>query len=145
MAMSSSSSSGSGSRGSNGSQRVSRRLLGLDVDNEAEERPSKSIRRIKYCTEFPLPRHLICSGCIQYEEASAFMKAKGDRETTHTASKYLCREPWKQPPDNASDFYERHKWYSNVTEYLENVNFNVRRLQPPADTPLSKESLAADG
>lgn len=142
-----SSSSSSGNNGSGGN-RVSRRLTGQGVEDDEKERPSKSLRRMRYCTEFPLPRNLMCSGCVAYEESSISSKSKGDREVTHSSDRYICTHPWKKPPTDATNFYDdKNVWYSKIQAYLESKHINVSRIHhhDSPNTPATKQAIVAVG
>jgi hypothetical protein len=78
----------------------------LDDDEQEESyaRPTKSVRSIKFCNEWRLPRDLMCSGCILYEDASPASKAKGPREITHRHDKYQCRKPWLEGPSKPKSY-----------------------------------------
>jgi hypothetical protein len=98
------SSSGNSSRSSG---RVTRSRAG-SIEDEVVEPPSKSFRRIQYCTEL-LPRKLVCSGCCLYLDSAESSK-KGPREVTHTGPRYKCRMPWKQDASKVGYFGDnRHE------------------------------------
>lgn len=104
--------------------------------------PLKSLRRIQYCTEFPLPTHLMCSGCSDYNNSPTFNKG-GDRAKTHSSMKYDCKQPWKVKPDavGGGDRYDWNgTWYQRVQEYIDtHFTCTVQRVQEES-APTSTQS-----
>jgi hypothetical protein len=130
--MSSSSGNGGSCRSSRSSSSSSGNH-GVPVEKVAS---LKSLRRIQYCTEFPLPSHLMCNGCSEYQ-SSPLSHKKGPREDTHTHQQYLCKQPWKKNPTNpADDRYDKtnETWFQKVQSYIDShFHCNVRQLFPDSN------------
>jgi hypothetical protein len=138
MASSSSSSDG------NGRAMRSRSRSSPDNDDEECRGPAKSMRLIKYCTDWPLPRHYKCSGCVMYDDASPTAKGKGTREVTHSHEKYRCRKPWLDDPDKPGHYdIGGHNWRAKkIREYLvTEKGANSGRLARATTTPASVEHV----
>jgi hypothetical protein len=133
----------SSSSNSDGISRVTRSRAS-NSDNDEGERPSKSMRLVKNCTDWPLPRHFLCSACCLYEDASPASKAKGPREKTHTADRFQCRKPWLDDPTKPTsyDLGGKNLKAQKIREYIINeLGANAGRLHRATTTPDSVEHL----
>ena len=116
----------SSSAGSSGaSSRSSRRNVGLSPLKMPLPARRKGQRRIEYCTEWGLPKRLMCSGCVFYSDSSASSKNK-PRSISHSSSRYVCGQPWKQiatteETTTKKPGYQYSKadiWISEVCEWI---------------------------
>jgi hypothetical protein len=133
------------------SRRTSRRSSSNNSNKDevpVKVAPLKSLRRIQYCTEFPLPTNLQCSGCNEYvASSSSSANKKGQpRDKTHISRKFQCRQPWKVKPEEASADYRYDKngnWYHRVQEYIDTQSdYSIRRVQ--ASPAASKRNILGE-
>jgi hypothetical protein len=132
--------------GNNSTRRASRsRPSGSEDGVAVATRPSKSMRNIKYCDEL-LPRHLMCSCCILYQDASPKAKAAGSRDVTHTKEKYRCHQPWKmlniKEKGSHYSLDNSNPWLEKIRAYLEAQGFSARMLRVAKDTPIAGPPVA---
>jgi hypothetical protein len=113
--------------------------------------PLKFLRRIQYCTKFPLLSNLMCSGCSDYNNSPTANKGE-DRAKTYTSSKYECKKPWKVKPDTVpgGDRYDwSGTWFQRVQDYIEtHFTCTVRQVQTSPTTTQSagtKRTMILDG
>jgi hypothetical protein len=108
--------------------------------------PSKSVRRIEYCFDWPLPSHLTCSGCTEYANSPTGQK-NDHREKTHTHLKYQCKQPWKVDPETSKKTHRYEKnlgWIAKVHAYIaERFDCSLRRvIDTPAQHTTTKRALS---
>ena len=138
------------SSSSDGSRRSSRRNSFESAPGSiAKTAPLKSVRRIKYCLDWPLPSHLICGGCTEYSNSFTGQKNKGfDRAKTHTHRKYNCKQPWKVDPEGMKEGDNRYDksggWIIKVHEYIkERFDCSLRRvIITPANHSSTKRAIS---
>ena len=131
------------------SRRSSRKSESDEGDGKITKmHPLKSIRRIEFCTEWPLPRELMCNGCSEYCNSPMFTKIEGkDRAVTHSHVRFICKQPWKNSPDEYDLRYDNlGGWIAKVHAYIETTfDTSARRLiveKTPTTHSVTKRALA---
>ena len=135
---------------SDGSRRSTRRnsIDSTQASSVTKIAPLKSLRRIQYCQDWPLPSNLMCNGCTEYSNSPTGKKSQGfDREKTHThPPRFQCKQPWKVDADSSKDpkYDKSGGWIRKVHAYIgEHFDTNLRRvILTPANHSSTKRAIS---
>lgn len=123
------------------SSRSSRRLSGFSPERPHQEPCRLGSRRKMYCTQWNLPRELMCGGCRQYLLSTEGKPPSGKaRAETHSSDRYECKQPWKTVSDDGTavaeggdegnyKFIAAESWGTSVVEWIKtNEHCNLARV-----------------